>query len=214
MCAGAVRPFALQFIRRLGRRVGRRWQPFAGSCRLPARRQETPMNHSRLLVTRHLLAALAIVFATGASRAAGLDIHADADATDVGLPAYPGAVKQPDHDGDGSGFQFGAWGQSFGIKLAMVSYRSDDDVDKVAAFYRAAMARYGTVVDCSRNVKQPDAGRKADKDGPVACDSDTASPGGRLFKVGSNRSQRVFNAKPAPDGTRFELVQIDAHGVD
>jgi hypothetical protein len=172
------------------------------------------MTHARLLVTRHLLAALAIVFATGASRAGGLDIHADADAADVGLPAYPGAVKRPDGDGDASGFKFGVWGQSFGIKLAAVSYRSDDDVDKVAAFYRAAMARYGTVLDCSRNLKRPDADRKADKDGPVTCDNDTAPAGGRLFKVGTNRSQRVFNAKPAPDGTRFELVQIDAHGLD
>jgi hypothetical protein len=167
---------------------------------------------------RRALAALALALAAGASAAAGLDIHADADATDVGLPAYPGAVKKSDLDGDRSGFSFGVWGESFGIRLAVVSYRSTDSVDKVAEFYRDALGKYGPVLDCSRNQKkagEPHAHHddKADKDLPVSCDNDTVEAGGRLYKVGTHRAQRVFKAKPWHDGASFELVRVEEHGT-
>ena len=143
---------------------------------------------------RQALAALAVVLAAAGladpSRAAGLDIHANAEAADVGLPAYPGAIKKTDKGGDPSGFSFGIWGDSFGIKLAVVSYRSVDSVDKVAAFYRDALGKYGPVLDCSRNQKRPDdaprskAQKKADHDKPVTCDDDdTIGPA-----AGSTRS--------------------------
>jgi hypothetical protein len=172
---------------------------------------------------RPRLAALAIVLvgtlAAGASQAGGLDIHADADAADVGLPAYPGAVKKSDRSGDPTGFSFGVWGESFGVKIAVVSYRSVDSVDKVAAFYRDALAKYGPVLDCSRNPKgsggpHVDFDDKAKKDKPVTCDNDTVEAGGRLYKVGTNRAQRVFKATPWHDGVTFELVRVEEHGTD
>jgi len=65
-----------------------------------------------MTVLRHAAAAFAVVLAAGASHAAGLDIHADADAADVGLPVYPGAVKKADKGSDLAGFSFGVWGES------------------------------------------------------------------------------------------------------
>ena len=165
-----------------------------------------------------LAVALAAGLAAGASHAGGLDVHASADASDVGLPAYPGAIKKTDLDGDTAGFRFGLWGESFGIQLAVVSYRSVDNVDKVAAFYRDALAKYGSVLDCTRNPKNSGAPShrddKADNDKPVSCDNDTVEAGGRLYKVGINRAQRVFKATPWHEGTRFQLVRIEQHGVD
>ena len=168
---------------------------------------------------RRSLAALAVALFAGAGHAGGLDLHADADAADVGLPAYPGAIKKSDRSGDPTGFSFGVWGESFGIKVAVVSYRSVDSVDKVAAFYRDALAKYGPVLDCSRNHKKPDGPRthhddKADKDKPVSCDDDTIEPGGRLYKVGTHRAQRVFKATPWHEGVTFELVRVEEHGTD
>ena len=177
------------------------------------------MTALRFPAPRRLLAAAALVLAC-ASQAGGLDVHADADAADVGLPAYPGAVKKAEKGGDPSGFKFGIWGDSFGIKIAVVSYRSTDSVDKVAAFYREALAQYGPVLDCSRNAKKPDAAppsddeKKAAKDKPVTCDNDTVDAGGRLFKVGTGRAQRVFKASPWHDGASFELVRVEEHGTD
>ncbi len=177
------------------------------------------MTALRFPAPRQLLAA-ALSLAAGASQAGGLDLHADADAADVGLPAYPGAIKKSDKGGDPSGFKFGIWGESFGIKIAVVSYRSGDSVDKVAAFYRDALGKYGVVLDCSGNVKKPDAvprsddDKKAAKDKPVTCGDDTVGTGGRLFKVGTGRAQRVFKVKPVADGSTFELVHVEERGVD
>ncbi len=176
--------------------------------------------HSRLRSALVMAAALvAAAFLADSSRAGGLDIRADADAADVGLQAYPGAIRKSDPDGDPTGFSFGLWGGSFGIKLAVVTYRSVEGVDKVAAFYRDALSKYGPVLDCSANRKsdQPSHRRHddpSDKDKPVTCDNDTVAVGGRLYKVGTNRSQRVFKATPWHEGTEFELVHIDAHGTD
>ena len=178
------------------------------------------MTAPRLPAPRHFLAAVALVLAAGVSQAGGLDLHGDADASDVGLPAYPGAIKKVDKGGDPSGFKFGLWGESFGVKIAVVSYRSVDSVDKVAAFYREALAKYGPVLDCSHFSKKPDGAprsdddKKAAKDRPVTCDNDTVAAGGRLFKVGTGRAQRVFKASPWHDGVTFELVRVEEHGTD
>ena len=168
---------------------------------------------------RAAFAALALALCAGASYAGGLDIHAHADAADVGLPAYPGAIRKSDPNGEPTGFSFGLWGESFGIKLAVASYRSVDGIDKVAAFYRDALAKYGPVLDCSNVQKKPDAPKshhddKSGKDGPVSCDIDSGEAGARLYKVGTEHSQHVFKATPWHDGTSFELVRIEQHGTD
>jgi len=166
---------------------------------------------------RRVLAALALAAAAGASQAGRLDIHVDADAADVGLPTYPGAVKKNDRSGESSGFSFGVWGESFGLKVAVVSYRSVDSVDKVAAFYRDALGQYGPVLDCTNNRKRPGSphrrgDEKDDRDKPVACDDDTIEAGGRLYKVGINRAQHVVKVTPWHDGATFELVRVDQRG--
>ena len=164
---------------------------------------------------RHAFAAFALVLAAGAVHAGGLDIHADADARDVGLPIYPGAVKRAESGHDSGAFSFGIWGESFGFKLAVVSYRSTDNVDAVAAFYRDALAKYGPVLDCTGvRGKGGSHDGKADRDKPVTCDDDGVEPGGRLFKVGINRAQRVFKVKPSGDGASFTLVRVELHGSD
>jgi len=174
------------------------------------------MTPLRLTRPRHVLTAFALALAAGASQAGGLDIHADADARDVGLPIYPGAVKNADSDRDTAGFSFGIWGEAFGFKLAVASYRSTDGAEAVAAFYRDAMRPYGPVLDCTGVHGKP--GHRRDdadhQDKPVTCDDDGVPAGGHLFKVGINRSQRVFKVTPTATGSKFELVRVEMHGTD
>lgn len=182
------------------------------------------MTSRRLFTPRQALATLAIAAAwlsiAGASRAGGLDIHADADAAQMGLPAYPGAIKKNDRSGDPSGFSFGVWGESFGVRVAVVSYRSMDSVDQVASFYRDALGKYGPVLDCSLAPGKSGAAQKPRDDGksehdkPVTCDDDKVDAGGRLYKVGTNGAQRVFKATPWHDGVTFELLHVEQHGTD
>ena len=180
------------------------------------------MNTDRQSSLRYALvvcaAVVAALFVAASSRAAGLDLHIDADAADVGLPAYPGATKQKDDGADASGFRFGVWGDSFGFQVAVVSYRSAASVEAVAAFYREALGKYGPVLDCTHNAKRREGrhhdGDKSGKDGPLACDDDTVEAGGRLFKAGTEHSQHVVKVRPWHDGARFELVRVEEHGTD
>ena len=171
--------------------------------------------------------AMAAGLATGSARAAGIDIHQDADAADVGLPLYPGAVKKPSKEDDGhAGISVGLWGGAFGMKLAAVRYASRDGVDAVSAFYRDALAKYGPVLDCSQNKPRPkgaaSGGMSVDIDSgkgsapkPVTCGDDgPGAPGGRLYKVGTQADQRIFEAKPVLDGVNFELVHLQLRGLD
>ena len=161
-------------------------------------------------------AVLAAVFVAGSTRAAGLDVRSRADAKDVGLPAYPGAVKSSAGDGDAGAFSLGIWGDSFGFRLAVASFHSDDGVAAVTAFYRDAMGQYGTVLDCS-NATGAGHGHgddKAERDKPVTCDGDRAAAGGLLLKVGVNRAQRVLQVKPDGSGASFTLVRIEMRGDD
>jgi hypothetical protein len=172
-------------------------------------------------VTAALAASLTIVHA----QAAGIDIHQDADAADIGLPLYPGAVKKPARDSDHAGLSFGLWGGSFGLKLAAVSYVSSDGVDAVAGFYRDALAKYGPVLDCSQNKPKHKSGSKggtsldidSDKGAskPVTCGDDGPDvAGGRVYKVGTQGDQRLFELKPMARGVSFDLVHLQLRGTD
>jgi hypothetical protein len=173
-----------------------------------------------------LAAALAGAFAFAPAQAAGIDIHQDADAADIGLPLYPGAVKKPSKDEDHAGISVGLWGGAFGLKLAAVKYTSADGVDAVSNFYRDALAKYGAVLDCSQNKPRPkgaaSGGMSVDIDSdkgasarPVTCGDDTPDvTGGRLYKVGTKSDQRVFELRPVRGGVNFELVHLQLRGAD
>ena len=162
-------------------------------------------------------AVVAAVFVAGSTHAAGLDVRIRADAKDVGLPVYPGAVKTTtDGDKESGAFSMGLWGDTLGFRLAVVSFRSADSVDAVSAFYRDAMAQYGAVLDCTsvQGKGRHDGDDKDRRDKPVTCEGDKAAVGGRLFKVGVNRAQRVFDAKPDGSGASFTLIRIELRGDD
>ena len=153
-----------------------------------------------------------------AARAAGLDIHADADLADIGLPLYPGAVKKVAKDDDAAGFSFGVWGGAFGFKVDVLNFQSGGQLDDVAAFYREALGRIGPVLDCTDN--KPPRGehasepRKSGKTKVLACGDDRVEAGGRLYKVGSEADHRTVTITPMPGGVNFQLVRVEARGTD
>jgi hypothetical protein len=142
-----------------------------------------------------------------------------ATVADIGLPLYPGALPQVDKPGDEAGARLGLWGGSFGFRMVVVKLASRDSLDQVAAFYRQALGRYGTVLDCSagsaRRAEAPATDRQA-----LRCDTDdakagTGTAGGNqaaqiVFKVGRKSAFRLVALKAVPDGVHFQLLQITA----
>src|SRR3984957_11197039 len=71
-------------------------------------------------------------------------------AADLGLPVYPGAEQVSDDDKHKSAdvhLGFGEWQ----LRVKTVSYGTPDSQDKVVAFYKKALARFGDVITCNGN---------------------------------------------------------------
>ncbi|MGA3210507.1 MAG: hypothetical protein ABSD20_04315 [Terriglobales bacterium] len=137
----------------------------------------------------------------------------EASPEEVGLPVYPGARPHKDKDDDSSGANLGLWGGTFGFKLAVMKLESADAPEKVTAFYRKALAKYGPVLDCSNNAAK-DKQKSDSSTKQLSCGDDRPDKGGMLFKSGTKQEQHIVGIKPDGTGTLFQLVFVEAHSSD
>ena len=144
---------------------------------------------------------------------AGVMVSKQATAKEMGLPVYPGAKPHKDEKDSGA-VQMGIWGSSFGFKLAVVKMESNDAPEKIAEFYKKALAKYGTVLNCSDPSQKTNA---KDQTGPskrLECGDDKPEKGGLLFKAGTKEKQHIVGIQPNGQGTIFQLVYVEARGDD
>ena len=148
-------------------------------------------------------------------------VHVNTDQTtaaDLGLPVYPGAqtVRGDDkHKSADVHLGFGEWE----MRVRAVSYETPDTAEKVTAFYKKALGRYGEVITCRDNsaVGTPIATSEGltcdeNKSPKVHIDQGDYSLGkGNLeLKAGSKRHQHIVGFENPRDGrTRFALVALD-----
>jgi hypothetical protein len=148
-------------------------------------------------------------------------IHVNTDqttASDLGLPVYPGAQQVRDDDKHKSAdvhLGFGEWE----LRVRAVSYATPDTKEKVTAFYKKALGRYGDVITCQGNtpVGTPTATSEGlncdeDKDPKVQIDRGDYGTGkdSLELKAGSKRHQHIVGFENPKDGkTRFALVALD-----
>lgn len=141
-------------------------------------------------------------------------------AADLGLPTYPGAQTVTDdgkHNSADVHLGFGQWE----LRVKVVNYSTPDSRDKVTAFYKKALGRYGEVITCQGNtpVGTPVATSEGltcadDKEntGTVQIDRGDygSSKNGFELKAGSKRHQHIVGFEKDDNGqTRFELVALD-----
>jgi hypothetical protein len=152
-------------------------------------------------------------------------IHVNTDQTtaaDLGLPVYPGAQIAQDKENDKSAdvhMGFGEWE----LRVKVVNYSAPDSQDKVVAFYKKALTRYGDVIACQN--KAPVGAPATTSEGLTCSDSSgahvkvdagdhdhgyTTDEGGFQLKAGSKRHQHIVAFESsAPGQTRFALVALD-----
>lgn len=139
-----------------------------------------------------------------------------AEVAGMGLPIYPGAqiVKKDKNNGSADvNLSFGR----FQLRVKAASYRTPDAPERVADFYRDAMKRYGTVIQCNHD--KP-VGEPTETDQGLTCsdgnnkhvETDTDATGKTEFKVGSKQHQRIVAIDPENSGTKFGLVVLDLPG--
>jgi hypothetical protein len=156
------------------------------------------------------------------------DMHVgkDADAAKQGLPLYPGA--HPKQDKDNESINFGILTESFGLKLMVAKYDSDDAPAKIIDFYRDKLKKFGKVLEChSHNLggdlevhgddkdsddSKNDQSKNKDKDKELKCE-ENSGPVTEL-KVGTKENQHIVAIQPgeASKGSTFALVYVYNRG--
>lgn len=132
------------------------------------------------------------------------------NAADVGLPAYPGAVIAPDKDGDKSADVHVGFGQ-WQLRVKVVNYESSDPQDKVVAFYKNALGRYGTVIECQGD--KPVGSPAVTQEG-LGCTGKTKAGHVDIsdnfsLRAGSEHHQHIFSIeKNGSSATRFALIEL------
>jgi hypothetical protein len=145
---------------------------------------------------------------------AGVTFSKQATPKEVGLPAYPGAKLHKDEKDDSASVQMGLWGGSFGFKLAVMKMESNDAPEKIAEFYKKALAKYGTVLNCSDPSQKENAKNKDDASNKLVCEDDNPEKGGLLFKAGTKEKQHLVAIQASGQGSLFQLVYVEARGDD
>lgn len=136
----------------------------------------------------------------GSNKSAGFILSQDATAEDVGLPIYPGAQRLQDTPDESSAVQMG---HSSGFKLVVLKLESSDSPEKIAAFYRNALAKYGEVLDCSKpapkHKQQPDT---------LACDDDEPTDGAIELKAGTKEKEHVVGIETKGNHSHIALIYL------
>jgi hypothetical protein len=145
------------------------------------------------------------------SPAGDLHVGKDADASKAGLPVYPGAQPQNKENNDPVNLALSTG--SFGMKLIVAKYETDDPAEKVLALYRDKMKKYGKVLECHSTDEKADF-HSDDEKGSKAlkCEGDNTGPV-RELKVGTEDNAHIV-AIQDPQGSKrtiFAVIYLRKH---
>jgi hypothetical protein len=132
----------------------------------------------------------------------------------IGLAAYPGATPAKKENDDGAADVNLTFGD-YRLRVKAASYRTTDAPDKVEAFYRDQLKRYGDVIECRNSapvgtpVKTFEGLTCANETEGRISFNDVATKNGFELKTGSRQHQRVVTIAQEGSGTKFGLVVLD-----
>jgi hypothetical protein len=141
-----------------------------------------------------------------------IHVNKEADASDAGMPVYPGArLRKNDPNDNGANVNISSFG--FGIKVVALEYESDDAPEKLIAYYKDQLHKYGVVLEChSSSDFDLHASHSNSGSGELTCDK---SSGNHIeLKVGTKDNQHVVSIQPEGSGSKFALVYVRTHGKD
>jgi hypothetical protein len=131
----------------------------------------------------------------------------------LGLPIYPGAQFQEQGKSNGSAdvdLNLGI----FTLRIKSAAFKSPDSPDKLIAFYRKALTRYGDVIECQQgqtvgSLTHTTEGLTCAEDKNSHYDGDS-----RKIKVmaGSKQHQHVVIIGPDGNASKLQIVAMDLPG--
>jgi hypothetical protein len=147
----------------------------------------------------------------------GIHVNNGADVRDTGLSVYPGArLKPKDNADDGKSANVDISTSGFGLKVVALEYQSSDGPDKVAAYYRNELKKYGNVLVChTQGHGYSGFHRHSDKDDSeeLKCEGDDQGHTIEL-KSGTESNQHIVSIDPKDNGSDFALVYVRMRGKE
>ncbi len=137
--------------------------------------------------------------------------------SNIGLPVYPGAQvvkKEKDNGSADVNMSFGG----FQMRVTAMSYRTGDAPDKVEAFYRDGLKRFGDVIACldDRPVGTPTQtteGLTCDDGNKNRITVENHPAKGELeLEAGSKQHRHIVAIDTDGSGTKFGLVALELPG--
>jgi hypothetical protein len=107
----------------------------------------------------------------------------------------------------------------FGLKVVAVEFLSNDSPDKVMAFYKDKLAKYGAVLECHKHkgggsvTMNGSDDERDSKSRQLKCEGDNSGNVIEL-KVGTQEKQHIVSIEPKDNGTDFALVFVQTRGKD
>ena len=143
-----------------------------------------------------------------------LHVSEDADIRDAGLTIYPGAKPAPKEDSDDKkSANVNLSLPGFSLKVVAAEFLSDENPDKIIAYYDKELHKYGKPIQChgewSGGHVQSSPGKEEGSQ-LVSC-KNSGSGNSVELKVGTEGNQHLVAVKPNNSGTRFALVYVRMH---
>lgn len=145
----------------------------------------------------------------------GIHVSKDANAGDVGLAVYPGARLKQKDGGDDKSANVNISGFGFGIKVVALEYESDDAPEKLVAFYRDQLKKYGSsILECHTAHLDVNADMKDSDHNSHELTCEGSSGSNIELKVGTKENQHIVAVEPEGKGSSFSLVYVRTHGKE
>ena len=145
----------------------------------------------------------------------GIHVSKGADVADVGLAVYPGArLKQDGSDGKDKSANVNISSFGFGLKVVALEYQSNDAPDKLVAYYKDQLKKYGRVLECHTSHLDVNPDIKGSDHGSHELTCEGSSGNNIELKVGTKENQHIVAVEPDGKGSSFSLVYVRTHGKD
>jgi len=145
----------------------------------------------------------------------GIHVSKGADAADVGVAVYPGArLKQNDSNGKDKSANVNISSFGFGLKVVALEYRSDDAPEKLIAYYKDQLKKYGKVLECHTSHFNVNPDIKGSDYGSHELTCEDSNGNNVELKVGTKENQHIVAVEPDGKGSSFSLVYVRTHGKD
>ena len=144
----------------------------------------------------------------------GIHVSKEVNPEDLGIAVYPGATLKEKGNGEDKSANVNLSSFGFGLKVVALEYESKDSPDKVVAYYKDQLKKYGDVLLCHTTSMNVNAGiRKHDGDShELTCEG---SGGHNIeLKVGTRENQHIVAVESSGRGSNFSLVYVRTHGKD